>query len=68
MARLFRYLCHDSYAGFRPFDAVRPLGIDIIPGSWEAQGYLRYRRRYEGNDRQITRIDRAQQNVVEAVG
>jgi hypothetical protein len=68
MARLFRYLCHDSYAGFRPFDAVRPLGIDIIPGSWEAQGYLRYRRRYEGNDRQLTRIDRASQNAVEAVG
>jgi hypothetical protein len=68
MARLFRYLCHDSYAGFRPFDAVRPLGNDIIPGSWEAQGYLRYRRRYEGTDRQITRIDRTQQDAVEAVG
>jgi Uncharacterized alpha/beta hydrolase domain (DUF2235) len=56
-ARMFMYLCHDSYAGFRPFDEVKPLGWDILPGSWEAEGYLRYRRRYEGDDRKLTKLE-----------
>ncbi len=49
MARMFQYLCHDSYAGFKPFDK-EIMGLDMIPGSWEAEGYLRYRRSYQGND------------------
>jgi hypothetical protein len=54
---MFAFLVHDSYAGFRPFDQLRVLGFDVLPGSWEAQGYLRYRRRYEGGDRQLTRLE-----------
>jgi len=52
---LFADYCHDSYAGFRPFDKVKVYGWDPVPGSWEPQGYLRWRRRYEGDDLQLTR-------------
>lgn len=65
-ARMFMYLCHDSYAGFRPFDEFKVKGFDVIPGSWELEGYLRYRRRYEGDSRQLTRLEpvpTAQQEV-----
>jgi hypothetical protein len=54
---MFMNLCHDSYGGFRPFDAVKPLGFDILPGSWEAEGYLRYRNRYEGDSRRLASIE-----------
>ena len=55
LATVFQFLAHDSFAGFRPFDQIRPLGVDIVPGSWEAEGYLRYRRRYEGDDKALVR-------------
>jgi len=58
-ARMFMFLCHDSYAGFRPFDGFKIKGFDPIPGSWELEGYLRYRRRYEGDSRQLTRLEPA---------
>jgi Uncharacterized alpha/beta hydrolase domain (DUF2235) len=59
--RIFKYLCHDSYAGFRPFDALQVLGYDVLNvGSWEAQGYLRYRRRYEGDDSKLTQLNTPQ--------
>ncbi len=54
-ALLFANYCHDSYAGFRPFDQVKVFGWDPVPGSWEAEGYLRWRRRYEGDDERLTR-------------
>ncbi|TAK73267.1 MAG: hypothetical protein EPO12_22650, partial [Aquabacterium sp.] len=49
---------HDSYAGFRPFDQLNILGWDPVPGSWESEGYFRWRRRYEGSDTRYTRNDR----------
>lgn len=50
---LFANYCHDSYAGFKPFDAPVVAGIDA-PGTWEPEGYLRYRVRFEGNDTRLT--------------
>jgi hypothetical protein len=51
-ATLFANYCHDSYAGFKPFDAPVAAGIDA-PGTWETEGYLRYRTRYAGNDKRL---------------
>jgi len=48
---------HDSFAGFRPYDQFKILGLDVLPGSWEPEGYLRWRRRYEGNDTQLVRLN-----------
>lgn len=56
-AVLFSEHCHDSFAGFRPYDKIKWWGIDPIPGSWEPEGYLRWRRRYEGNNHQLVRRD-----------
>ena len=53
-AALFGDYVHDSYAGFRPFDQLTIFGWDPVPGSWEGEGYLRWRRRYEGTDRRYT--------------
>lgn len=54
-ATLFADFCHDSFAGFRPYDQLKILGFDVLPGSWEPEGYLRWRRRFEGDDRQLVR-------------
>lgn len=63
-ALLFSEHCHDSFAGFRPYDKVKWWGVDPIPGSWEPEGYLRWRRRYEGSNRQLVRRDdRTQQQT-----
>jgi hypothetical protein len=51
-AHLFANYCHDSYAGFKPFDAPVAGGIDV-PGTWETEGYLRYRTRYAGDDKRL---------------
>ncbi|PCE27316.1 hypothetical protein BWP39_02130 [Paraburkholderia acidicola] len=51
-ANLFATYAHDSYAGFRPFDHQFKLWVvgcqKLLPGSWEPEGYLRYRRFYTG--------------------
>ena len=52
---LFADYCHDSHAGFRPFDKFTVFGWDPVPGSWEPEGYLRWRRRYEGDNVQLVR-------------
>jgi hypothetical protein len=53
-ANLFSTYAHDSYAGFRPFDHQFRLWVvgcrKLMPGSWEPEGYLRYRRFYSGFD------------------
>jgi hypothetical protein len=51
-AYLFANYVHDSFAGFKPFDTKFALAgcWDFIPGTWESEGYLRYRRLYMGND------------------
>lgn len=54
---LFADYCHDSYAGFRPFDKVKIFGWDPVPGSWEPEGYFRWRRRYEGDNVQLVRTE-----------
>lgn len=54
-ATLFGDYCHDSYAGFRPFDQLKVFGWDPVPGSWEPEGYFRWRRRYEGDSVQLVR-------------
>ena len=56
-ATLFADFSHDSFAGFRPYDQLKILGMDVLPGSWEPEGYLRWRRRYEGNDTQLVRAE-----------
>lgn len=56
-ATLFADYCHDSYAGFRPFDKVKIFGWDPVPGSWEPEGYFRWRRRYEGDNLQLVRTE-----------
>lgn len=56
-ATLFADYCHDSYAGFRPFDKVKVFGWDPVPGSWEPEGYFRWRRRYEGDNLQLVRTE-----------
>ncbi len=54
-AHLFGEYCHDSYAGFKPFDKIKLAGWrPVLP--WEPEGYFRWRRRYEGDDRQLTQI------------
>lgn len=52
-ATLYADYAHDSFAGFRPFDN-EIMGIDP-PGSWEPEGYLRWRVHYRGNDTRLTR-------------
>jgi hypothetical protein len=52
---LFAEYCHDSYAGFKPYEAPLAVGVDL-PGTWEPEGYLRYRVRFEGNDTRLTQI------------
>lgn len=52
---MFSNYCHDSYAGFKPFDAPVTAGLDA-PGTWEPEGYLRYRTRYEGGDARLTQL------------
>lgn len=54
-ATMFGNYCHDSFAGFKPFDAPVAGGVDL-PGTWETEGYLRYRVRYEGNDTRLSQI------------
>lgn len=51
-ASLFADYCHDAFAAFRPYDRFKVFGLDVLPGSWEPQGYLRWRRRFEGGDQQ----------------
>lgn len=57
-ATMFGTYAHDSFAGFRPFDTqfdIYLLGCrDVIPGSWEPEGYLRYRRFYQGSNTELT--------------
>jgi hypothetical protein len=52
-ANLFATYAHDSYAGFRPYDHQFKVGMlgchEMLPGSWEPEGYLRYRRFYTGS-------------------
>lgn len=55
VALLFSQYCHDSYAGFKPFDTPVAAGVDM-PGTWEIEGYLRYRTRYAGSDARLTRL------------
>jgi Uncharacterized alpha/beta hydrolase domain (DUF2235) len=63
---MFANFCHDSYAGFKPFDAPVAVGVDM-PGTWETEGYLRYRTRYEGNDTRLTMNDKPHLQQAHAV-
>ena len=67
-AYLFANYMHDSYAGFRPFD--QPLYwaacIDPVPTSWESQGYLRFRRVYQGTGKPVTHAPPTEQQLLEA--
>lgn len=56
MAHLFINYAHDSYAGFRPYDELTAWGWDYIPGSWEPQGYLHYRRYYHGDNNALAQL------------
>ncbi|EHK63037.1 hypothetical protein KYC_27573 [Achromobacter arsenitoxydans SY8] len=67
-AYLFANYVHDSYAGFRPLD--QPLAwagcIDPVPRSWEIQGYLRYRRVYQGTGKPVTKAPPTERELIEA--
>lgn len=52
LAHLFAEYAHDSFAGFRPFD-TKILGFIDPPGSWEPEGYLRWRVHYRGSDQRF---------------
>lgn len=67
-AYLFANYMHDSYAGFRPFDQPQAWAgcIDLVPGSWETQGYLRYRRVYQGTGTPVTYAPPTEQQRQEA--
>ncbi|NBA95433.1 DUF2235 domain-containing protein [Pseudomonas sp. R5(2019)] len=67
-AFLFANYVHDSYAGFRPLHQPHWLTgcVDLVPGSWETQGYLRYRRIYRGSNRPITNAPLTEQQQHEA--
>lgn len=60
-ARMFGEFAHDSYAGFKPFDGYI-LGFIPIPGTWEPEGYLRYRRWYAGDDKQMAQNQQTSQS------
>lgn len=53
----FAVYCHDSYAGFKPFDLafVSPFWSRNAP--WEAGGYLRYRTRYAGESLRLAMLE-----------
>lgn len=57
MAKIFGEPSHDSYAGFRPFDQLTAFGWDFVLGSWESEGYFRFRRRYEGDNSALTLLN-----------
>lgn len=67
-AYLFANYMHDSYAGFRPFDQPQAWAgcIDPVPSSWETQGYLRYRRVYQGTGKPVTYAPPTEQQRQEA--
>jgi hypothetical protein len=44
----FSAYCHDSYAGFKPFDQPVISSLVSRNAPWEDGGYLRYRTRYAG--------------------
>ena len=52
LATLFAEYAHDSFAGFRPFD-TKIMGYIDPPGSWEPEGYLRWRVHYRGSDQRF---------------
>jgi hypothetical protein len=54
---LFAEYCHDSYAGFKPFDEPLVGHVDA-PGTWEVEGYLRYRVRFEGANTRLAQVPR----------
>ncbi|MFD0740113.1 T6SS phospholipase effector Tle1-like catalytic domain-containing protein [Lysobacter koreensis] len=53
LATVFADFAHDSFAGFRPFD-TKILGFIDPPGSWESEGYFRWRVHYRGDDTRLT--------------
>lgn len=57
-ATILGIYAHDSFAGFRPFDTEINTYLfgcrDLMPGSWEPEGYLRYRRFYRGTNEELT--------------
>lgn len=64
-ATVFGDYCHDSYAGFKPYDEPLVVGVDAT-GTWEPEGYIRYRTRYAGGDQRLTmRLQDGSQQVVE---
>jgi len=46
----FSTYCHDSYAGFKPFDFAMINAVLSRNAPWEDGGYLHYRMRYAGED------------------
>ena len=64
----FSTYCHDSYAGFKPFDQPVISSLVSRNAPWEAGGYLRYRTRYAGESLRLAmqEINRQEQEAVAA--
>jgi hypothetical protein len=62
----FSTYCHDSYAGFKPFDVtmIGPLASRNAP--WEDGGYLRYRTRYAGESLRLAMREAYPQDQADA--
>jgi len=57
--KFFSTYCHDSYAGFKPFDT--PVAGQALSRNapWEDGGYLRYRTRYAGDSVRLAMLESA---------
>lgn len=53
----FGTYCHDSYAGFKPFDVAVVRRIVSRNAPWEDGGYLRYRTRYAGESLRLAMLE-----------
>jgi hypothetical protein len=61
--RFFGEYCHDSYAGFKPFEAVSAVSRN---GPWESGGYLQFRTRYAGESLRLAHLQSAAANAADA--
>lgn len=53
----FSEYCHDSYAGFKPFDVLVAGHIVSRNMPWEDGGYLQYRTRYAGKSLRLAMLE-----------
>jgi hypothetical protein len=62
----FSQYCHDSYAGFRPFDQAVINRVVSRNAPWENGGYLQFRTRYAGESVRLAMLETASANSASA--